>query len=177
MLASCCSSFSLKRKPLFEVALITLATCVLLAAVNFELNFRTTPRQCQDEPAYEAARSEIFSSKSFCPDSHADRQTHRHPIDCSNWLTTHWGYWYMPRARVSVSFHRRRRRRRHRHLLRGREAIQYVAMPADIISASLSIRIAERSAYATEESLVSSVGPHMSAVATRLIGSGCRLGW
>jgi len=30
-----------------------------------------------------------------------------------------------------------------------------------IISTSLAIRIAEQSAYATEESLVPSVGPHM----------------
>jgi len=46
-----------------------------------------------------------------------------------------------------------------------------------LFSASLAIRIAEQSAYATEESLVPSVGPHMSIVAKRLIRSGCRLAW
>jgi len=41
----------------------------------------------------------------------------------------------------------------------------------------LARRSIERSAIGTDHSFHTSVGPHMLAVATRVIGSGCRLGW
>jgi len=40
--------------------------------------------------------------------------------------------------------------------------VRAIYSSAVIISASLSIRIAEQSAYATEESLIPSVGPHVN---------------